>query len=155
MQGKVVSRALLAKILNRSRSQKKVVFTNGCFDILHAGHVTLLEQAKCLGDILIVGLNSDRSLKKLKGKGRPLVRQKERAKVLSALSSVDYVTIFGEETPETTIRILKPDILVKGNDYALSQIAGRQFVKKVVRVPLLKGLSTTGLIRKILKCYGA
>ncbi len=141
-------------MLNKlKKKKKKVVFTNGCFDLLHYGHIQYLKKAKALGDILVVGLNSDSSVKKLKGTGRPLVPEKERAEILSALEFVDYVTIFSEETPANLIRQVKPDILVKGGDYSLDEIVGRDFVQscggKVVTIPLVKGKSTTGLIRKI------
>jgi len=151
--GKYHPRAALARLLSR-RGKKKVVFANGCFDILHAGHVKLLSRAKSKGDRLVVALNSDRSVRRLKGAGRPLVPQSERAQVIAALSCVDYVTIFDEATPLETIRILKPDVLVKGADYKISEIVGRGDVKKVVRIPLVKGISTTGLVRKILKTHG-
>ena len=150
---KYFSRPALAQILAR-RGKKKAVFTNGCFDLLHVGHVRLMRRAKSLGDFLIVAVNSDRSLRKLKGSGRPLVDQKSRAELLSALSCVDYVTVFDEDTPLETIRILKPDVLIKGGDYDLSQIVGRDCVKKVVRFPLIKGVSTSNLIRKIAATYG-
>ena len=150
---KYFSRPALARILAR-RGKKKAVFTNGCFDLLHVGHVRLMRRAKSLGDLLIVAVNSDRSLRKLKGTGRPLVDQKSRAELLSALSCVDYVTVFDEDTPLETIRILKPDVLIKGGDYELSQIVGRDCVKKVVRFPLVKGVSTSNLIRKIVATYG-
>lgn len=154
MVPKIFPRLALAKILNRYRSRKKIVFTNGCYDLLHVGHVRLLKKAKSLGDILILAINSDLSLRKLKGRGRPLVGEKERAEVLSALSCVDYVTIFPEDTPLETIQMLKPDILIKGGDYEVSEIVGRNCVKKVVRFPLVKGFSTSGLIQKILRVYG-
>lgn len=131
-----------------------MVFANGCFDLLHAGHVKLLAQAKSLGDLLVVALNSDRSVRRLKGASRPLVPQGERIQVLSALACVDYVTIFNEATPLETIRLLKPDVLVKGADYKISDIVGSGLVQKVARIPLLKGISTTGLVQKILKAYG-
>jgi len=153
MSAKILSRKTLSQLL-RSRRGKTVVFTNGCYDLLHAGHVTLLEKAKRHGDILVVGLNSDDSVRKLKGRSRPLVGEKDRAKLLAALESVDYVTIFPEDTPARLIQELKPDVLVKGGDYALDQIVGRNDVKKVVRVPLVKGFSTTNLIRKIVSAYG-
>ncbi len=150
---KVFSRSVLARLLSR-RGKKKIVFTNGCFDLLHVGHVKLFKRAKSLGDCLVVAVNSDDSLKRLKGSSRPLVPQKERAEVLAALEPVDYVVIFSEDTPLETIQALKPDILIKGADYELSQIVGRGFVKKIVRFPLIKGISTTNLIQKILKAYG-
>ncbi len=150
---KIVSRAVLANLLKKQR-HKKIVFTNGCFDLLHAGHATLLEKARNLGDILIVGLNSDASVRRLKGPKRPLVNEKLRARVLAGLDCVTYVTLFPEDTPLETIRLLRPSVLVKGGDYDISQIVGRGDVKKVVRVPLVKGLSTTKLIQKIIAAYG-
>jgi D-beta-D-heptose 7-phosphate kinase/D-beta-D-heptose 1-phosphate adenosyltransferase len=132
---------------------KKIVFTNGCFDLLHLGHVSLFEKAKKLGDILIVAINSDKSLKGLKGPKRPLVNQKDRAKILLALKAIDYVVIFNEPTPKELLSILKPDILVKGGDYKLAEIVGREFVKKVYRFPFVKGHSTTNLINLIVKRY--
>ena len=153
MRQKIVSRSNLAGILNR-QPKKKIVFTNGCFDLLHVGHIQLLEKAKKLGDYLVVAVNSDRSLKRLKGSHRPLVKEKYRARILAALSCVDYVTIFSEPTPAETIDCLRPDILVKGNDYRTSEIVGRDQVKKVVRISLVKNCSTSGLIEKILRSYG-
>ena len=151
---KVQPRANLRRILNRLKNQnKKIVFTNGCFDLIHPGHIATFEKAKSLGDIVVVAINSDASLKKLKGPKRPLVPQAARAAVLAALESVDFVTFFGEQTPAKIISELRPDILVKGGDYQLNQIVGREFVKKVVRVPLVKGYSTTNLINKIVKLY--
>ena len=150
---KFYSRPALAKILSR-RGKKKVVFTNGCFDLLHVGHARLLKKAKSLGDILVVAVNSDGSMRRLKGAGRPLVTEKSRAEVLAALACVDFVTVFNEDTPLETIAALKPDVLIKGGDYELSQIVGRGIVKKVVRFPLVKGISTTDLIRKIVRTYG-
>jgi D-beta-D-heptose 7-phosphate kinase/D-beta-D-heptose 1-phosphate adenosyltransferase len=148
-------KSLKQLLLKLKKSGKKIVFTNGCFDIIHAGHVKLFEKAKSLGDILIVGINSDASLKRLKGPKRPLVPQAERAYVISALKAVDFVAVFGEDTPAEIIKELGPDILVKGGDYKIDEIVGRQYVKKVVRVPLLKGHSTSGLIKKIAERYSA
>lgn len=153
MSAKILSRKALSRRL-RSLRGKKVVFTNGCYDLVHAGHLTLLEKARRLGDVLVVGLNSDSSVRKLKGPSRPLVDEKNRARLLAALECVDYVTVFPEETPAELIKALKPDILVKGGDYAPDQIVGRGDVKRVVRVPLVKGFSTTNLIRKIVSAYG-
>lgn len=121
---------------------------------MHAGHVKLLAKAKGLGDQLVVALNSDRSVRRLKGAVRPLVPQGERVQVISALECVDYVTVFDEATPLETIRMIKPDVLVKGADYELSEIVGAGLVKKVARIPLVKGISTTGLVQKILKAHG-
>jgi rfaE bifunctional protein nucleotidyltransferase chain/domain len=133
---------------------KVVVFTNGCFDILHRGHVEYLEKASQLGDTLIVGLNSDASARRLKGKGRPLVPQGDRAHILAALTMVDYVTIFDEDTPWELIKIVKPDVLVKGGDYKLEDIVGREFVERrggrVLTIPLLPGRSTTEIIDKMI-----
>jgi rfaE bifunctional protein nucleotidyltransferase chain/domain len=152
--GKLTATKKLAGILNRLRSKgKKIVFTNGCFDILHVGHVDYLSKAKRLGDVLVIGLNSDSSVRKIKGKHRPVNRQLDRATVLSALSSVDYIAIFGEATPEKLIRCLKPDILVKGGDWKIDNIVGADFVRsrggKVKRIPFVKGYSTTSVLRKM------
>ena len=154
MTDKILSAKKLKYILERLRSKgKKIVFTNGCFDILHAGHVDYLSKAKRLGDILVVGLNNDLSVKKIKGKGRPINSQRDRAKVLASLCSVDYVTLFGEATPEKLIKELRPDILVKGGDWKIKNIVGSDFVisygGKVKRIPFVKGLSTTSLIEKL------
>lgn len=132
-----------------ARAGKKAVFTNGCFDILHAGHTLLLEKARSLGGALIVGLNSDASVRRLKGPSRPLNKTADRARVLAALAAVDAVVVFSEDTPHNLIKALKPDILVKGADYAGGEIVGREFAGKTVRIGLLKGRSTTGLIRKM------
>jgi rfaE bifunctional protein nucleotidyltransferase chain/domain len=129
---------------------KKVVFTNGVFDILHAGHVDVLEKARALGDVLVLGLNEDASVRRLeKGKGRPINRFEDRATVLGALSAVDAVVGFGEDTPEKLLSELKPDVLVKGADYKTSEIAGAAHAGRVARVPLKKGYSTTGLIKRL------
>lgn len=139
------------------RAGKKIVFTNGCFDIFHAGHVQYLEAARNLGDFLVVGLNSDRSVRKLKGKGRPVNPQKDRALVLAGLTAVDCVCIFNEATPLNLIKKVRPHILVKGADWSVSQIAGAREVKswggQVKLVPLLKGRSTSGILKKI-KSHG-
>lgn len=154
MRKKTLSTKKLAGILSRLRSKgKRVVFTNGCFDIIHVGHVDYLSKAKKLGDVLVIGLNSDSSVKKIKGKGRPINNERDRAKVLGALSFVDYISIFGESTPERLIKELKPDILVKGGDWKIDRIVGGDFVRsrggKVKRIPFVKGYSTTSLIKKI------
>lgn len=134
-------------------NRRRVVFTNGCFDLLHPGHVRLLEQARALGDVLVVGLNSDRSLQQLKGPGRPLVPERERAEVMAALEAVDAVTIFDEPTPRELVAALVPDILVKGGDWVENEIVGRAEVEaaggRVVRIPLVEGYSTSQLIAKI------
>jgi len=134
-----------------------VVFTNGCFDIIHAGHVRYLKKAKALGGILVVGLNSDSSIKKIKGETRPIVKQKDRAEVLSALTSVDYVVIFNDPTPIKLIEAIKPDVLVKGADWKRGSIVGEEILKtykgKIARIKLAKGRSTTDIVGKILKLH--
>jgi rfaE bifunctional protein nucleotidyltransferase chain/domain len=135
------------------RNKKKVVFTNGCFDILHSGHVRYLQKAKSFGDILIVGLNSDASIRRIKGPSRPINSQKDRATVLCALACVDYVVIFSAKTPQRLIEAIKPDVLVKGGDWALNDIVGKDILDEyggaVRRVRLVKGRSTTNVIDKI------
>ena len=129
---------------------KKVVFTNGVFDILHAGHVELLEKARARGDILIVGLNTDASAKRLgKGAGRPINLFRDRAAVLAGLACVDQIVGFAEDTPLEVLKKLRPDILIKGADYKANEIAGRQYAGAVARIPLKKGYSTTSLIRRL------
>ena len=148
---KVVSAAALSRIIRQAqRRGHRVVFTNGCFDLLHTGHAKLLERARRLGDMLVVGLNSDRSVRALKkGPGRPVMGQRDRALLLAALESVDYVTIFKERTPQRLIARLRPAILLKGSDWGSSEIVGRDLVKRVVRFPLVKGYSTPRLIQRI------
>ncbi len=140
--------------LSKLRQNKKVVFTNGCFDIIHAGHVQYLQQAKELGDILIVGLNSDDSVKRLKGSSRPINNQQDRKIVLEALRSVDYVLIFEEDTPYNLINQIKPDVLVKGGDWKVEQIVGSDIVLEnggeVKSLLFIDGASTTSIIEKIL-----
>jgi D-beta-D-heptose 7-phosphate kinase/D-beta-D-heptose 1-phosphate adenosyltransferase len=148
----------MKKILPGLKAQaKKVVFTNGCFDILHVGHVRYLKKAKSHGDILIIGVNTDRSVKMIKGENRPIVSEKERAEVLSALEFVDYVVFFNEPDPLRLIEALKPDVLVKGADWSKSRIVGREIVEnlggRVVRVPMVPGASSTGVIEKIIDIY--
>ncbi len=129
------------------------MFTNGCFDLLHVGHVRYLQQAKSLGDILVVGLNRDASVRGLKGTGRPFTREKERAEVLGALEAVDYILLFADKTPERLIRAIRPDTLVKGGDWKKKDIVGSDFVKsyggKVQSLGFVRGFSTTRLIQKI------
>jgi len=150
---KIIPRVEIARLCDRlRRRKKKIVFTNGVFDIIHMGHVQYLSKAKSMGDVLIVGLNTDSSVKKFKGPKRPINRQSDRAGVLAALEMVDYIVLFGEETPEKLIRQVKPDILVKGADYKLNEIVGADFVQSyggaVKRIRLLKGRSTTDIIRR-------
>ena len=155
MQKKAISvKNLKAQIKKLQKAGKKVVFTNGCFDLLHVGHTSLFEKAKTLGDVLVVAINSDKSLKGLKGPKRPLVNEKDRAKLLLSLKPVDYVVVFGQQTPKEILSELKPDVLVKGGDYKLEDIIGREFVKKVYRYPVVKGKSTTNLINTIVERYG-
>jgi D-beta-D-heptose 7-phosphate kinase/D-beta-D-heptose 1-phosphate adenosyltransferase len=152
---KLLSRKSLKPVLSRlKRKGNRIVFTNGCFDLLHLGHVRLFNKAKSLGDVLVLGLNSDASLKKLKGPKRPLVSEKARAELLASLEAIDYITIFGEDTPKELVKEIRPDILVKGGDYKVNEVAGREFVKKVYIFPVVKGYSTTNLIEKIVKVYG-
>ena len=132
---------------------RKVVFTNGCFDVLHRGHVTYLAQARDLGDCLVVGLNSDASVKRLKGENRPINNENDRAYVLAALSSIDYIILFEEDTPKNLIEQVKPDILVKGGDYQIDNIVGADFVLKhggqVLTIPFVDGYSSTKIIQAL------
>lgn len=151
---KVVSREALRGILGQKRKEgKRIVFTNGCFDILHAGHVRYLAGARGLGDLLVLALNTDRSVRSIKGPGRPVVSQEDRAFVVAALESVDYVTFFDEDTPLALIGELEPDVLVKGGDWSVDRIAGGDLVRArggtVVALPYLEGASTTNLIDRI------
>jgi len=155
---KLKSSAALKKILAAAQKKgRRVVFTNGCFDLLHYGHAKYLEAAKSQGDILVVAVNSDASVRKLKGKGRPVVPQKYRALLVAGLASVDYVVIFNEETPAAAIAQLKPDVLVKGGDWRPGRIVGADFVKarggKVLSIRFEPGFSTTKLIQKIGTAY--
>ncbi len=150
-------RRTLAEIVEERRgwraAGKKVVFTNGCFDLLHPGHIALFEAARAEGNLLVVGLNSDRSVRTLKGAGRPLIPEDERAETLSALEAVDRVVVYDEDTPLVLIRALVPDVLVKGADWALDAIVGRELVEaaggRVVRAELVPGRSTSGLVERI------
>ncbi len=155
MAKKLISLRTLSEKLKRRRRGKKVVFTNGCFDVLHSGHVRYLTKARSLGDMLVVGLNSDASVRKIKGTGRPVMPEAERAEILSALEAVDYVVLFADDTPEKLIKKIVPDVLVKGADWKTGEIVGADAVKagggKVVRVTLVKGKSTTNIIEKIKK----
>ena len=154
MASKLISRQKLSRWARRTRREgKRIVFTNGCFDILHAGHVQYLEQAKRLGDRLVVGLNSDRSVRHLKGRGRPVQSQKDRAVILSALSAVDRISIFDEPTPLQLIEAVKPHVLVKGADWKAKSIVGGREAKRwgarVKRIQFLKGRSTSAILKKI------
>lgn len=144
--------ALLERRRQWQQAGKRVVFTNGCFDLLHAAHVRLLEQARALGEVLVVGINSDRSVRELKGESRPLVPEAERAEVLAALAVVDAVTVFDEATPRELIAALLPDVLVKGGDWG-ANIVGKEEVTaaggRVVSLPYERGYSTSELIERI------
>jgi D-beta-D-heptose 7-phosphate kinase/D-beta-D-heptose 1-phosphate adenosyltransferase len=154
MRKKFLSRdELIAERKRLRASGQKLVFTNGVFDLLHVGHVRYLEQARALGDALVVAINTDRAVRELKGDGRPLFNEDERAEILSALRVVDYVTIFDDVSPRSLIAELLPDILVKGGDYALDEIHGREEVEaaggRVVSLPFVEGVSTSGIIERM------
>jgi rfaE bifunctional protein nucleotidyltransferase chain/domain len=146
---------LLALLAREKRAGKAVVFTNGCFDLLHPGHIRLLEEARSLGDVLVVAVNSDASVRGNKGPSRPILPEDERAELLAALEAVDYVVIFDEATPRELIEAVKPDVLVKGADWRANEIVGREEVEgaggKVVSIPLEAGHSTTEIIARIKK----
>jgi len=153
---KIVDReALIAARRRLGEQGRRVVFTNGCFDLLHPGHVLYLAEARRLGDALVVALNSDASVRRLKGAGRPILNESERAEVLAALAAVDWVTIFDEDTPRPLIAALLPDVLVKGGDWAIEEIVGREEVEaaggRVLALPYLEGSSTTDIIERIRK----
>ena len=154
MSGKVVSIDELRRERERLRAEgKRLVFTNGCFDILHVGHVRYLAQARALGDALVVAINSDRSVRELKGAGRPVMSEDERAELLAALGSVDYVTVFDDTSPRRLISEVLPDVLVKGGDYQPDEIHGREEVERaggrVLSLPFIEGASTSSIIEKI------
>lgn len=156
-QEKIQERGQLKVILDRLKAQgKRIVFTNGCFDLIHRGHIHCLKEAKKQGDILVVGLNSDSSVRKLKGPPRPILPQADRAEVLAAMACVDYVTIFDELDPGNLIERLKPDVLVKGGDYSKDEIVGAKLVEsyggRVVVVPYLPGASTSAILEKTKNC---
>jgi D-beta-D-heptose 7-phosphate kinase/D-beta-D-heptose 1-phosphate adenosyltransferase len=152
--GAVVTRADLVRIRGQlKREGKKVVFTNGCFDIIHRGHVEYLTKAKALGDVLIVGMNTDASVRRLKGTARPVVCQEDRAFVLAAFRVVDYVCLFEEDTPHDLISVVVPDVLVKGSDWAIDSIVGKDIVEaaggSVQTIDFVPNRSTTDIIKKI------
>lgn len=154
MQPKIKNKNQIKNISVRLKARgKKIVFTNGCFDILHRGHIEYLKKAKSLGDVLVVGLNTDTSVKRLKGENKPVNKQADRAAVLAALETVDYVVFFSQDTPFELIKIVKPDILVKGADWHKNKIIGADFVKsyggKVATVPYLAGYSTSSLLKRL------
>ncbi|MCM8761989.1 MAG: D-glycero-beta-D-manno-heptose 1-phosphate adenylyltransferase [Candidatus Omnitrophica bacterium] len=152
--GKIKSFREIEKISRQLKKKgRKIVFTNGCFDILHKGHIRLLKKAKSLGDVLIVGLNTDSSVRRLKGKDRPFLKEDDRAEILSALEMVDYVVLFPQDTPYKLIKIIKPDVLVKGGDYKKEGVVGRDIVEdyggRVYIFPVIKGISTTKIVEKV------
>lgn len=151
-------RSLRRILITLRKSGKKIVFTNGCFDLIHLGHVKYLESAKQKGDILVVAINSDSSMRKIKGSKRPIVRQEDRLKIVAGLESVDFVTLFHETTPLNVIKALLPDILVKGSDWKNKPIIGKDFLDsyngKTITINFLFGRSTTNLINKIVKKFG-
>jgi D-glycero-beta-D-manno-heptose 1-phosphate adenylyltransferase len=154
MMGRVLSQDDLLQLAGRERrGPRRVVFTNGCFDLLHPGHIQTLEAARALGDLLVVGLNGDRSVRALKGAGRPVVPEAERAEILAALEAVDFVVIFDSDTPRELIARLLPDVLVKGADWGAGEIVGRAEVEaaggRVVSIPLQPGCSTSEILKAI------
>ncbi len=156
---KIVHQSEIAAIAAEKRAEnKQIVFTNGCFDILHAGHVNYLAAAAAQGDILVLGLNSDQSVRRIKGEKRPVISQGHRAQVVAALACVDYVVIFDEPDPETLIKMVKPHVLAKGADWAEDEIIGGDFVKqnggRVARIILEPDISTSLIIEKIVNTYG-
>ncbi len=158
LEDKIKKSDTLSREIIRLKSKgKRIVFTNGCFDILHFGHVKYLQDAKAKGDILVVGINSDSSVRRLKGSNRPIVLQKDRASVIAGLASVDYVTFFFDDTPLKLIAQLKPDVLVKGADWNKNKIIGGDLVRgwggKVLTIKLASGRSTSNLIKKIAQLY--
>lgn len=144
-----ISKSTLTLLCDDIRDAKKIVFTNGCFDIIHAGHCQYLTQARKLGDILIVGLNSDDSVRRLKGESRPINGENDRAAVLSSLKPVDYVCLFEEDTPYELIKAIKPHVLVKGGDYKKDNIVGSDIAGETVVLSFLEGRSTTKVIEKM------
>jgi len=157
--GKILSRDALKQEIGRlKREGRKIAFTNGCFDILHVGHVRYLREAAKMGDILVLALNSDASVRAIKGDKRPLVPEDERADVVAALECINYVTIFDELTPLELIEYLQPDVIIKGGDWAEENVVGRDAVRqwggRVAIIPEISGVSTTNIVEKIMKVYG-
>lgn len=147
---KIRSRDELKEELDGLKARgSRVVFTNGCFDLIHQGHVTYLREAKALGDVLVIAVNSDASVASIKGPDRPIVPEKERMAVVAALESADFVILFHEDTPRSLIEYLKPHILVKGGDWSEEDVAGRDAVERVVIIPSVPGVSTTDIIGRI------
>jgi rfaE bifunctional protein nucleotidyltransferase chain/domain len=159
MRSKILRLSDLVKVLESLREAgKRVVFTNGCFDILHAGHVRYLAAARSKGDVLVLGLNSDVSVKSIKPENRPIVSQDQRAEVLAGLACVDYITIFDDPDPLALIQTIKPDVLIKGADWKETEIIGSDVVKsyggKVIRIEVVPDISTSRIIQRILELYG-
>jgi D-beta-D-heptose 7-phosphate kinase/D-beta-D-heptose 1-phosphate adenosyltransferase len=153
---KILTRTRAAQVLRRAqRRGERVVFSNGCFDLLHVGHVRSLEEARSHGDRLVVAINTDRSVRRLKGPGRPVVGERQRAEVLAGLACVDWVVLFGEETPLRVIRALRPDVLAKGGDWKRDQIVGREDVEgwggRVVRLRQVPGVRTSAVVERMAK----
>lgn len=158
MVSKILTRADAAKVVaERQAKGEKAVFTNGCFDLLHIGHIRYLQEARWQGDFLLVAINSDASVRGLKGPLRPLVSEGERAEVLAALACVDYVTMFDEPDPSSLLREVQPEILVKGGDWPIEQVVGRDLVEgrggRVLTIPIVSGASTSRIIDRILERY--
>ena len=156
MYNKIINNDEVVRFIDIKKSVgKTIVFTNGVYDLLHFGHVKYLRESKSYGDCLVVAINSDKSVRQLKGKNRPIICQEERAEVLSSLEFVDYVTIFDEQTPIKLIERIKPDFLIKGSDWESDKIVGKDFVEsyggKIIRIKLIEGISTTKIIEKIMK----
>lgn len=154
--GRIVSQEELTALVGReNRGSRRIVFTNGCFDLLHPGHIRILEQARALGDVLVVGVNNDAGVSNAKGDSRPAIPESERAELLAALEAVDFVVLFGEPTPRELIRQLLPDVLVKGSDWGPNEIVGREEVEaaggRVVSIALEPGYSTTSILERIRK----
>lgn len=153
--GRYLKEKDLLTALESERSQKKIVFTNGCFDILHIGHVRYLQEARSLGDCLVVGLNSDASVKRLKGESRPVQCEEDRGEVLAALECVDYVVLFSEDTPQKLIEAVKPNVLVKGGDWPVDKIVGAQFVMdsggEVKTLQFVENRSTSSILEKVIR----
>jgi len=155
LETKIISLQTLKKKLTALRRQGKVIaFTNGCFDLMHLGHVKYLQAAKKSNRVLIVGLNSDKSISRIKGPSRPICPQKSRAAVLAALEAVDFVVLFNEETPYNLIKAVQPDVLIKGADYKGKQVVGSDVAKKVELIKFVQGFSTTNIISRILETTG-
>lgn len=149
---------LKKNIFSLRKCGKKIVFTNGCFDLIHPGHIKVFRESKKRGDVLVLGLNSDSSIRKIKGEGRPILNEKSRVDILKSIVYIDFIILFDEKTPLRIIKAIKPDVLVKGGDWRIDKIVGGDFVRsyggEVFQVKLQRGFSTTGIIKKILSIYG-